>query len=341
MKKNITQITIRQPDDWHVHLRDHSILKTVLPYTSAINARAIVMPNLTPPITTIKAAKLYRNRILSCLPPNHHFTPLMTCYLTDFTEPDEIECGFFDGTFTACKLYLVNTTTNSSYGVSNINRISKLLERMQKIDMPLLVHGEISSADIFDREACFIDSIMEPLRKTFPELRIVFEHISTKEATEYVKESNKYLAATITPQHLMFNRNDLLSNPLKPHMYCIPILKHKCHQQALRKIIASGHPRFFLGTDTAPHLRCHKETQYICAGVFSAPVSLSAYAEVFEEMNALQHLEKFCSENGPNFYGLPINQTTIRLVRQPWLNKVIINGIIPFLSDQKLNWRVL
>ncbi|WP_130834690.1 dihydroorotase [[Erwinia] mediterraneensis] len=340
------QLTIRRPDDWHIHLRDDDMLQAVLPYTSAVNGRAIVMPNLVPPVTSVAAAEAYRQRILAALPAGQRFTPLMTCYLTDSLAADEVEAGFRRGVFTAAKLYPAHATTNSSHGVTSIQTIASVLERMQKIGMPLLIHGEVTDAhiDIFDREARFIETVMDPLRKQFPELKVVFEHITTREAAEYVKEANDLLGATITPQHLMFNRNHMLVGGVRPHLYCLPILKRNVHQEALRNIIASGHPRFFLGTDTAPHLRQRKEASCGCAGVFNAPSSLPAYATVFEEMNALQHFETFCSENGPRFYGLPLNEDTITLVREPWTVEEAIrvgnDTLVPFLAGETLNWRV-
>ena len=340
------QLTIRRPDDWHIHLRDDDMLQAVLPYTSAVNGRAIVMPNLVPPVTSVAAAEAYRQRILAALPAGQRFTPLMTCYLTDSLAADEVETGFRHGVFTAAKLYPAHATTNSSHGVTSIQAIASVLERMQKIGMPLLIHGEVTDnhIDIFDREARFIETVMDPLRKQFPELKVVFEHITTREAAEYVKEANDLLGATITPQHLMFNRNHMLVGGVRPHLYCLPILKRNVHQEALRNIIASGHPRFFLGTDTAPHLRQRKEASCGCAGVFNAPSSLPAYATVFEEMNALQHFETFCSENGPRFYGLPLNEDTITLVREPWTVEETIrvgnDTLVPFLAGETLNWRV-
>ncbi|WP_342755195.1 dihydroorotase [Pantoea sp. MBD-2R] len=340
------QLLIRRPDDWHIHLRDDEMLQTVLPFTSEVSGRAIVMPNLVPPVTSVAAALAYRERILAATPAGHQFQPLMTCYLTDSLDADEVEKGFSAGVFTAAKLYPAHATTNSSHGVTNIAAIATVLERMQKIGMPLLIHGEVTDVhiDIFDREARFIETVMEPLRKQYPELKVVFEHITTKEAAAYVQEGNRFLGATITPQHLMFNRNHMLVGGVRPHLYCLPILKRNVHQDALRKVIASGHDRFFLGTDTAPHLRHRKEASCGCAGVFNAPSSLPAYATVFEEMDALQHFEAFCSENGPRFYGLPLNEGRIKLVRQPWTVPESIalgnDTLVPFLAGETLNWRV-
>ncbi|KIU34478.1 dihydroorotase [Atlantibacter hermannii] len=339
-------LTIRRPDDWHVHLRDGEMLNIVVPYTSETYARAIVMPNLAPPVTTVKAARAYRQRILDAVPAGHVFEPLMTCYLTDTLDASELERGFNEGVFTAAKLYPANATTNSSHGVTHIDAIMPVLERMEKIGMPLLVHGEVTHAeiDIFDREARFIDSVMEPLRQRLPGLKVVFEHITTRDAAQYVREGNSLLAATITPQHLMFNRNHMLVGGVRPHLYCLPILKRSVHQQALRELVASGCERVFLGTDSAPHARHKKETSCGCAGCFNAPSALGAYATVFEEMDALAHFEAFCSLNGPRFYGLPVNEQHITLIKQ---DEAIVESIalsddtlIPFLAGETVRWTV-
>ncbi|HHL2529241.1 TPA: dihydroorotase [Yersinia enterocolitica] len=339
-------LKIRRPDDWHIHLRDDEMLSTVLPYTSEVFARAIVMPNLTPPITTVTSAIAYRERILTAIPAGHKFTPLMTCYLTNTLDANELTLGFEQGVFTAAKLYPANATTNSTHGVSDIPAIYPLFEQMQKIGMPLLIHGEVTDAavDIFDREARFIDQILEPIRRQFPELKIVFEHITTKDAADYVLAGNRFLGATITPQHLMFNRNHMLVGGIRPHLFCLPILKRSTHQEALRQAVASGSERFFLGTDSAPHAKHRKESSCGCAGVFNAPSALPAYASVFEEMNALQHLEAFCALNGPRFYGLPVNEDFVELVRVPFQQPEEISlgneSIIPFLAGQTINWSV-
>ncbi|EOZ1712133.1 dihydroorotase [Yersinia enterocolitica] len=339
-------LKIRRPDDWHIHLRDDEMLSTVLPYTSEVFARAIVMPNLTPPITTVTSAIAYRERILAAIPAGHKFTPLMTCYLTNTLDVNELTLGFEQGVFTAAKLYPANATTNSTHGVSDIPAIYPLFEQMQKIGMPLLIHGEVTDAavDIFDREARFIDQILEPIRRQFPELRIVFEHITTKDAADYVLAGNRFLGATVTPQHLMFNRNHMLVGGIRPHLFCLPILKRSTHQEALRQAVASGSERFFLGTDSAPHAKHRKESSCGCAGVFNAPSALPAYASVFEEMNALQHFEAFCSLNGPRFYGLPVNEDFVELVRVPFQQPEEISlgneSIIPFLAGQTINWSV-
>jgi dihydroorotase len=337
-------LKIRRPDDWHVHLRDGDMLKTVVPMTSETYGRAIVMPNLAPPVTTVEAAISYRQRILDAVPQGHSFEPLMTCYLTDSLDPNEVERGFNEGVFTAAKLYPANATTNSSHGVTSTAAIMPVLERMQKIGMPLLIHGEVTHADIdiFDREARFIETVMEPLRRQLPALKIVFEHITTKDAAQYVQEGNSLLGATITPQHLMFNRNHMLVGGVRPHLYCLPILKRSTHQEALRALVASGCDRVFLGTDSAPHARHRKEASCGCAGCFNAPSALGAYATVFEELNALEHFEAFTSLNGPRFYGLPVNEESIELVREPVLIPETIatsdDTIVPFLAGEQVAW---
>lgn len=337
-------LKIRRPDDWHIHLRDDEMLKTVVPYTSQVFGRAIVMPNLVPPVTTVAAARAYRDRILAAVPQGHNFTPLMTCYLTNSLAASELVNGFEQGVFTAAKLYPANATTNSSHGVSDVTGIYPLFEQMQKIGMPLLIHGEVTdpSVDIFDREARFIEQVMEPIRQQFPELKIVFEHITTKEAAQYVQAGNRFLGATITPQHLMFNRNHMLVGGIRPHLFCLPILKRNVHQEALRQAVASGSDRFFLGTDSAPHLKHRKESSCGCAGCFNAPNAIPAYAAVFEQLGALEHFEAFCSLNGPRFYGLPLNEDFIELQRVPTTQPEEIalgnESVIPFLAGETLNW---
>ncbi|BEN77717.1 dihydroorotase [Serratia marcescens] len=337
-------LKIRRPDDWHIHLRDDEMLKTVVPYTSQVFGRAIVMPNLVPPVTTVAAARAYRDRILAAVPQGHNFTPLMTCYLTNSLAASELVNGFEQGVFTAAKLYPANATTNSSHGVSDVTGIYPLFEQMQKIGMPLLIHGEVTdpAVDIFDREARFIEQVMEPIRQQFPELKIVFEHITTKEAAQYVQAGNRFLGATITPQHLMFNRNHMLVGGIRPHLFCLPILKRNVHQEALRQAVASGSERFFLGTDSAPHLKHRKESSCGCAGCFNAPNAIPAYAAVFEQLGALEHFEAFCSLNGPRFYGLPLNEDFIELQRVPTTQPEEITlgneSVIPFLAGETLNW---
>ncbi|BEM81853.1 dihydroorotase [Serratia marcescens] len=337
-------LKIRRPDDWHIHLRDDEMLKTVVPYTSQVFGRAIVMPNLVPPVTTVAAARAYRDRILAAVPQGHNFTPLMTCYLTNSLAASELVNGFEQGVFTAAKLYPANATTNSSHGVSDVAGIYPLFEQMQKIGMPLLIHGEVTdpAVDIFDREARFIEQVMEPIRRQFPELKIVFEHITTKEAAQYVQAGNRFLGATITPQHLMFNRNHMLVGGIRPHLFCLPILKRNVHQEALRQAVASGSDRFFLGTDSAPHLKHRKESSCGCAGCFNAPNAIPAYAAVFEQLGALEHFEAFCSLNGPRFYGLPLSEDFIELQRVPTTQPEEIalgnESVIPFLAGETLNW---
>ncbi|ARD38681.1 dihydroorotase [Edwardsiella ictaluri] len=339
-------LKIRCPDDWHLHLRDDAMLHSVLPYTSRHFSRAVVMPNLVPPITSVEQCIAYRQRILDAVPQGHAFTPLMTCYLTDALSVDTLMHGQREGVFTAAKLYPANATTNSACGVTSIPGLYPLFEAMQQSGMPLLIHGEVTQADIdiFDREARFIEQVMLPLRRDFPELRIVFEHITTREAAQFVAEGDRYLAATITPQHLMFNRNHMLVGGIRPHLYCLPILKRSVHQQALRKATTSGQTCFFLGTDSAPHLRGRKESACGCAGVFNAPTALQAYATVFEEEQALQHLEAFCSLNGPAFYGLPANEAYIELAQEPAsVVDSIASGdetLTPFLAGETLRWSV-
>lgn len=290
------------------------------------------------------AARAYRDRILAAVPQGHNFTPLMTCYLTNSLAASELVSGFEQGVFTAAKLYPANATTNSSHGVSDVTGIYPLFEQMQKIGMPLLIHGEVTdpAVDIFDREARFIEQVMEPIRRQFPELKIVFEHITTKEAAQYVQAGNRFLGATITPQHLMFNRNHMLVGGIRPHLFCLPILKRNVHQEALRQAVASGSDRFFLGTDSAPHLKHRKESSCGCAGCFNAPNAIPAYAAVFEQLGALEHFEAFCSLNGPRFYGLPLNEDFIELQRVPTTQPEEIalgnESVIPFLAGETLNW---
>ena len=346
MTASATTLRLRRPDDWHLHLRDGQTLAAVLPYTSALYGRAIVMPNLVPPVTTLEAARAYRERILAALPVGHAFTPLMTCYLNTSVTSAQLETGFHEGVFTAAKLYPANATTNSAQGVSDVKAIYPLLETLQRLGMPLLIHGEVtrSEIDIFDREKVFIDEVLEDIRRRFPELKTVFEHITTAEAAQYVLEGSETLGATLTPQHLAMNRNDMLVGGIRPHLYCLPILKRQEHQRALRRAVASGHPRFFLGTDSAPHLASAKETSCGCAGVFNAPSALEAYAEVFEQEEALEHFEAFCSLNGPRFYGLEPNTDTIELVREPRDVPATLpcgdEHLVPFRAGERLAWTV-
>ncbi|HEY4030805.1 MAG TPA: dihydroorotase [Caulobacteraceae bacterium] len=314
-----TRLVIRRPDDWHVHLRDGAMLKTVLDYTARQFGRAIVMPNLGPPVTTTALAQAYRERILAALEPGRAFEPLMTCYLTDATDPADVEQGFKARVFTACKLYPAHATTNSAHGVTDVAKIHSVLERMQAIGMPLLVHGEVTdpAVDIFDREAVFIERVFAGIARDFPALKVVFEHITTEEAADFVTSSGPNIAATVTPHHLRINRNALFQGGMRPHMYCLPVAKREKHRLALRKAATSGSPKFFLGTDTAPHAIARKEQDCGCAGIFNAPFALESYAMTFEEEGALDRLEAFASENGPRFYGLPLGEGQVVLERAP------------------------
>ncbi len=301
------RLTLRRPDDFHLHLRDGDMMRAVLPFTAEIFARAIVMPNLVPPARTVAEIVAYRDRILACLPPDHPFEPLMTAYLTDDTDAADIEAGAADGVVKAVKLYPAGATTNSDSGVTSVARVERVLETMERIGLPLLVHGEVTDPeiDIFDREAVYIDRVLDPLRRRFPGLRVVLEHATTEDAVAYVRSADAGLAATITPHHLMINRNAIFRGGLNPHMYCLPVAKRERHRRALRGAATSGDRRFFLGTDSAPHKRRDKETDCGCAGIFNAPTAISCVAQVFEEDGALDRMEAFTSVNGARFYGLP------------------------------------
>ena len=338
------KLSLRRPDDWHVHLRDGAMLTDVVNYTARQFARAIVMPNLTPPVTTVAAGIAYRQRIIDAVDPSLNFTPLMVCYLTDTIDANEVARGHAEGVFTACKLYPANATTNSSHGVTDIKNIYPVLEAMQRIGMPLLVHGEVThqDVDIFDREAVFIDDVLQDVIKDFPDLKIVFEHITTAEAAAFVTAAGPNIAATITPHHLEFNRNAIFQGGIRPHYYCLPIAKREKHRLALRKAAVSGSPKFFLGTDTAPHTIEAKQSACGCAGLFNAPYALEAYAKVFDEENALDRLEGFASEFGPRFYGLPLNEGKVTLTRKevsvPDTLDVMDTQIVPFHSGGTLPW---
>jgi dihydroorotase len=339
------RIVLRRPDDWHVHLRDGAMLAGVANHTARQFARAIVMPNLKPPVTTVAAARAYRERILAAVDPAHGFTPLMTAYLTDGTAADEVERGFREGVFTACKLYPANATTNSAAGVTDIRRLDAVLERMQAIGMPLLVHGEVTDrhVDIFDREAVFIDRVMAPTLARFPGLRVVFEHITTVQAVDFVRAAGPDVAATITPHHLEINRNAMFDGGIRPHMYCLPVAKRELHRLALRAAATSGEAKFFLGTDSAPHAVGDKESACGCAGLFNAPAALESYAKVFEEEGALDRLEAFASLNGPAFYRMPANEQRVALVRAPLAVPARIDAgaaeVVPFHAGATLGWR--
>jgi dihydroorotase len=309
-------ITIRRPDDWHVHFRDGEILRQVVPFTARVFGRAIVMPNLTPPVTTKAMAAAYRERILSAVPAGTDFTPLMTCYLTEGTDPSDLAAGHAEGVFTAAKLYPAHATTNSQHGVTEIEKIYPVLEVMAERGIPLLTHGEITrpEVDVFDREKGFIDEVLIPVMERFPSLKVVMEHITTEQGVQVVRSYRDRMGATITPQHLLYNRNTIFQGGLRPHMYCLPVLKRETHRVALRAAATSGEANFFLGTDTAPHLRHLKEADCGCAGVFSAPVAVQAYLRVFAEEGALDRFETFASLNGPAFYDLPPNEDVVTFV---------------------------
>jgi dihydroorotase len=330
-----------------VHLRDGAMLAGVLPFTTRQFARAIVMPNLVPPVTDIAMARGYHERIAAALPPGVQFTPLMTCYLTDETNPREVARGYEEGVFAAVKLYPAHATTNSASGVTDYTRVMPVLERMAALGMPLLIHGEVTDPeiDVFDREVVFIDRVLDPLRRRLPELRIVLEHITTDEAVAYVEAAGANLAATITAHHLVINRNAIFAGGIRPHLYCLPIAKREKHRRALRRVATSGNPRFFLGTDSAPHPISAKETACGCAGIFTAPSALEIYAEVFEEEAALDRLEAFASLNGPAFYRLPVNETRVTLRREPVPIPETIgegaNVLVPFRAGETLRWRLV
>jgi dihydroorotase len=315
---NQSTITIRRPDDFHLHLRDGEMLKLVTPDSSRDFARAIIMPNLVPPVTTTAMAEAYKESILSAVPSEHSFQPLMTLYLTEDTDPDDLELGAKSGLISAVKLYPAGATTNSDSGVKTISNVYPVLERMAEIGLPLCVHGEVTTADIdiFDREAVFIETVLDPLRKAVPGLRVVMEHITTKNGVDYVRAHEKDLAATLTTHHLIINRNHILVGGIKPHYYCLPVAKREEHRLALVEAATSGDPRFFLGTDSAPHSTDTKENACGCAGCYTSVNTLSCLAHVFEEQNALDKLELFTSVNGANFYGLPLSDQQVTLTKQ-------------------------
>lgn len=341
------RLTIKRPDDWHVHLRDGAMLAAVAPYTARQFARAIVMPNLSPPVTSAAGAAAYRDRIMATLPAGADFTPLMTCYLTDDADAEDIAAGQAAGIFTAAKLYPANATTNSAHGVTDVAHIMPVLERMQAIGMPLLVHGEVTDGeiDIFDREAVFIDRILGPLIRDLPDLKIVFEHITTEQAVQFVDGAGPNIAATITPHHLHINRNAMFAGGIRPHAYCLPVAKRERHRLALRKAATSGSSSYFLGTDSAPHEIHAKQSACGCAGIFNAPYALESYAAIFEEEGALDLLEGFASVHGPEFYGLPINETTVSLERTEIQvpDQIESDGatLVPFHAGQPLPWRMV
>lgn len=341
------RLTIRRPDDWHVHLRDGAMLTAVAHHTARQFARAIIMPNLTPPVTDLAAAEGYRARIMAALGDGVDFTPLMTCYLTDHTDAGMIAEGYAAGLFAACKLYPAHATTNSAHGVTDIRQLTDVLETLQRIGMPLLIHGEVTdrSIDIFDREAVFVERVLTPLTRDYPALKIVLEHITTAEAAAFVAEAAHPIAATITPQHLLINRNAIFDGGLRPHAYCLPVAKRESHRLAVRRAAVSGSPRFFLGTDSAPHVVGAKESGCGCAGIFNAPFALEAYLRVFDEEGALDRFEGFASDHGARFYGLPLNTGTVTLERAPVTVPDRIGSgdtaVVPFLAGETLGWRLV
>ncbi|MEL7067517.1 MAG: dihydroorotase [Cyanobacteria bacterium J06581_3] len=339
-------LTLTRPDDWHLHLRDGAALKAVLPYTLRQFARAIVMPNLKPPVRTVEDAAAYRDRILTAIPAGQQFEPLMTLYLTDNTRPEDIHAAKDSGFVKAVKYYPAGATTNSEFGVTDIRKCDAAFEAMQQADMPLLLHGEVtdSAVDIFDREQAFIDQQLIPLKQRFPELKVVMEHITTSHAAEFVLSANN-IAATITPQHLLFNRNELFKGGIRPHFYCLPILKRETHRQALVEAATSGNSKFFLGTDSAPHSRDRKETSCGCAGCFSALHAMELYAEVFEKADALDKLEAFASFYGPDFYQLPRNTEKITLAKTAWSVPAEVSfpgtSLVPLRAGEEMAWRMV
>jgi dihydroorotase len=342
----VTSLLIRRPDDWHLHLRDETALRAVLPFTATRFARAIVMPNLNPPVTTTQLALDYRRRILAALPPGVGFEPLMTLYLTDQTTPGEITAAKASGVVYGCKLYPAGATTHSDAGVTDVRRIDAVLGRMAELSMVLQVHGEVTDpgVDVFDREARFIAAVLAPLTKRHPSLRVVFEHITTREAVQFVAGARPGIAATVTPQHLLMNRNALFAGGLRPHHYCLPVLKAEADRAALLAAVAGGSERFFLGTDSAPHARLAKEAPCGCAGIFSAHAGIELYAEAFEAAGALDKLEAFASCHGADFYGLPRNEGTLTLTREPWEvpqhYPFGTDELVPLRAGERIAWRL-
>ncbi|MFB1485926.1 MULTISPECIES: dihydroorotase [unclassified Thiocapsa] len=340
-------ICITRPDDWHLHLRDGEVLADALTHTARCFARAIVMPNLRPPVVDTAQALAYRARILDVLPPGSDFQPLMTLYLTDATSPAEIGTAKASGQVLGCKLYPAGATTNSENGVTDLLGRYPVFEAMQRAGLPLLVHGEVTDdqVDIFDREQRFIEERLEPIVRAFPGLKVVFEHVTTAEAVDFVRDGPPNLAATITPHHLLYNRNAMLAGGIRPHLYCLPILKRERHRLALVSAATGGHSRFFLGTDSAPHALEGKEAACGCAGVFSAHAAIELYAEVFEQAGALKRLEGFASHQGADFYGLPRNTATIRLRREPWTVPASYsfgpNRVVPLRAGEAVAWRLV
>lgn len=340
------ELRLRRPDDWHLHLRDGAALRAVLPFTAARFARAIVMPNLQPPVSTTALALAYRERILAALPAGARFQPLMTLYLTDQSNAAEIERAHASGAIFGCKLYPAGATTHAEDGVTDIARLEPALAAMTRLDLPLLLHGEVTDpeVDVFEREARFIDRVLAPLTERWRALRIVFEHVSTRAAVEFVRGARRGVAATITPQHLLLNRNALFAGGLRPHHFCLPVLKTETDRRSLLEVLAGGDTRFFLGTDSAPHERAAKEAACGCAGIFSAHAGIELYAEIFDAEGILPRLQGFASEYGADFYRLPRNQDQITLVRQPWTPPAsypyAAGELVPLRSGERIGWRL-
>ncbi len=347
MSNQAQQLTLIRPDDWHLHLRDGALMQSVLPHTARQFARAIVMPNLKPPVTTTAQALAYRERILAALPAGMPFQPLMTLYLTNDTTPDEIKRAKDSGIIHAVKLYPAGATTNSDAGVTDLRKCYPTLEMMQTQKLPLLVHGEVTDpeVDIFDREAVFIERVLQPLRQDLPQLPIVLEHITTQDAAHYVAAASGPLAATITAHHLLYNRNEIFKGGIRPHYYCLPVLKRETHRKALVAAAISANPRFFLGTDSAPHPKGLKEHACGCAGCYTALHAMELYATAFEQADALDKLEGFASRFGPAFYGLPENTGTITLQRTPWQLPEVLplgeNEVVPMNGGSQIEWKLL
>jgi dihydroorotase len=341
----MNKITITRPDDWHLHVRDNEFLSDVVPHTAAMFSRAIIMPNLKPPVTTVKQALSYRERILAATPKNSQFEPLMVLYLTNNTSAADIIAAVNNKHIHAVKYYPAGATTNSDAGVTDIKNAYSALEKMEELGLPLLVHGEVTdqSVDVFDREHVFIETVLKPLLKDFPKLKVVLEHITTKQAAEFVAQSNDNVAATITAHHLLFNRNIMFKGGMNPHYYCLPILKRETHREALIKAATSGSNKFFLGTDSAPHAQDNKETSCGCAGIYSAHAAIELYTEVFDEANALDKLEGFASFYGADFYGLPRNSNTITLEKTDWQESDSFTfanqKLIPLRAGEIIHWK--
>lgn len=343
----MTELHLTMPDDWHLHLRDGALLAETVPATARAFARAIVMPNLVPPVLDAEAAMAYRQRIEAARPAENHFAPLMTLYLTDHTTAEMIHAAHAAGVV-AVKLYPAGATTHSDLAVTSLDRLEPVFEALTELEMPLLIHGEVTDeqVDIFDRERVFIERHLVPMVSRFPHLKVVMEHITTAQAVEFVLSASDRVAATITPQHLLMNRNHLLVGGIRPHNYCLPVLKRRRHQEALQQVAISGNPKFFLGTDSAPHLQGRKESPCGCAGCYSAPAALELYAEIFERLGALEKLEAFASHFGADFYGLPRNRGRVTLKREPWQvpeRVQLADGqtLVPYWAGQPLNWRLV